>query len=420
MINRGTPEAYRGFLGLYPDGRYHQEAKAFLAKVAEERAWQAALATNQVQALLDFEAQFPQSAHVASNEVDDRINALEEDQLWREATRSNTVSGYREYLRRTRLGKYGMEARDAMAGFRQIDEEGQRWEQEKQVAEAREAGLRQEAEEARQKEAEEKVREEAERLKKKQESIPQKKKPSGVVPSARTAPLFWNRHKRLIYIGLAIVPGIIFVLLLVKIIPSKQSDSLFSPQMVLVEGGTFTMGCTDEQVGDCNDDEKPAHQVTVSNFQIGKYEVTQAEWKAVMGNNPSEFKNCDHCPVHLVSWNDVQEFIKKLNQKTGKNYRLPTEAEWEYAARGGQKSNKTEFAGSQNLDAVGWYDHNSDSKPHPVGGKAPNELGIYDMSGNVWEWCADWYGAVFFGIADESERTWFRKFPCVAGRFLEQ
>ncbi|MBK8491686.1 MAG: formylglycine-generating enzyme family protein [Saprospirales bacterium] len=175
--------------------------------------------------------------------------------------------------------------------------------------------------------------------------------------------------------------------------------------MVSVPGGTFTMGCTSEQGSDCDGDEEPAHQVTLSSFKIGKYEVTQAEWKAVMGENPSRFSGCDQCPVEQVSWDDVQEFLKKLNQLTGGNYRLPTEAEWEYAARGGQKSQQNKFAGSQNLDGVGWYDTNSDSKTHPVGGKTPNELGIYDMSGNVREWCADHWHENYKGAPTDG-RAW--------------
>jgi formylglycine-generating enzyme required for sulfatase activity len=172
-------------------------------------------------------------------------------------------------------------------------------------------------------------------------------------------------------------------------------------EMVFVKGGTFTMGCTAEQGSDCYSDENPAHQVTVSDFYMGKYEVTQKQWRAVMGSDPPElrFKGCDDCPVERVSWNDIQEFIKKLNQKTGKKYRLPTEAEWEYAARGGVETHgraSEKYAGSNNIDDVAWYSENSNSKTHAVGQKQPNELGLYDMSGNVWEWCADWYDEGYY------------------------
>lgn len=162
--------------------------------------------------------------------------------------------------------------------------------------------------------------------------------------------------------------------------------------MVYVEGGTFTMGATPEQGSDASYGEKPTHQVTLSSFSIGKYEVTQEEWQAVMGSNPSQFKGAKR-PVEIVSWNDCQEFIRKLNQMTGKHFRLPTEAEWEYAARGGKRSNGYKYAGSNSLGNVAWYRDNSGSKTHPVGQKSPNELGLYDMSGNVWEWCQDWYGS---------------------------
>lgn len=161
--------------------------------------------------------------------------------------------------------------------------------------------------------------------------------------------------------------------------------------MIAVEGGTFTMGVTTEQDRYAGDDEYPVHQVMLSDYYIGEVEVTQALWKAVMGKNPSEFKG-NHLPVESVSWIDCQEFIKKLNDLTGKNFRLPTEAEWEFAARGGKKSRGYKYSGSNIIDDVAWYDRNSGYKTHTVKTKQPNELGIYDMSGNVEEWCKDSYG----------------------------
>lgn len=161
-------------------------------------------------------------------------------------------------------------------------------------------------------------------------------------------------------------------------------------EMVRVEGGTFRMGATYEQKGDAESDEMPVHSVTLSSYYIGKTEVTQALWQAVMGSNPSYFKGAD-LPVENVSWDDCQEFIQKLNRLTGRNFRLPTEAEWEFACRGGNNSRGYKYSGSNKLDSVGWYEGNSGNQTHPVGTKAPNELGIYDMSGNVWEWCSDWY-----------------------------
>lgn len=161
--------------------------------------------------------------------------------------------------------------------------------------------------------------------------------------------------------------------------------------MVPVEGGTFTMGATSEQVGDAEVDENPAHQVTLSDYYIGQTEVTQALWEAVMGSNPSDSKG-DNLPVERVSWNDCQVFIQKLNQLTGKQFRLPTEAEWEYAARGGRKSRGCKYAGGNDIGLVAWYDdNNSGNRAHTVATKQANELGIYDMNGNVWEWCSDWY-----------------------------
>ena len=161
-------------------------------------------------------------------------------------------------------------------------------------------------------------------------------------------------------------------------------------EMVRVEGGTFRMGATSEQEDDAYSDEKPVHSVTLSSYYIGKTEVTQALWQAVMGSNPSCFEGAD-LPVENVSWNYCQKFIQKLNSLTGRNFRLPTDAEWEFACRGGNNSRGYKYSGSNDIDNVAWYDGNSGEQTHPVGTKAPNELGIYDMSGNVCEWCSDWY-----------------------------
>ena len=172
------------------------------------------------------------------------------------------------------------------------------------------------------------------------------------------------------------------------------------PEMVFVQGGTFLMGCTAEQGGDCL---QGNHSVTLSDFYIGKYEVTQAEWEAVMGTTISQQRDKAggrslygvgaNYPMYYVNWDEVQEFISRLNTLTGKQYRLPTEAEWEYAAQGGNQSRSYKYSGSNFIEQVAWFMNNSVGTNHPVGTKSPNELGIYDMSGNVWEWCYDWYGS---------------------------
>ena len=185
-------------------------------------------------------------------------------------------------------------------------------------------------------------------------------------------------------------------------VPKIQKFSVkgVSFKMVEVQGGTFMMGATSEQGSDAYDNERPTHQVTLSTYYIGQTEVTQALWKAVMGKSFTQAVIESHprgvgpnYPMYSISWYDCQDFIERLNLLTGKTFRLPTEAEWEYAARGGQKSKGYKYAGSNDLENVSWYDDDPPySYTHPVATKYPNELGLYDMSGNVWEWCQDWYG----------------------------
>jgi len=168
------------------------------------------------------------------------------------------------------------------------------------------------------------------------------------------------------------------------------TDVITGLEFVWVEGGCFPMG--DDQG---EERERPAHRVCVSSFWMGRFEVTQGQWQRVMGENPSNFKGLER-PVENVSWGDANDFLAQLGQQAGRNYRLPTEAEWEFAARGGNKSQGFPYAGADSLDEVGWYAENSGGAEIPVGRRAPNELGLFDMSGNVWEWCADWYDQAYY------------------------
>lgn len=193
----------------------------------------------------------------------------------------------------------------------------------------------------------------------------------------------------------------------VKVQTQTVTANGVSFRMIGVEGGTFQMG---NATGEGK--EKPLHKVSVGSFSIGQTEVTQELWEAVMGSNPSSFAG-SKCPVEKVTWKDCQDFIVKLNRLTGKTFRLPTEAEWEYAARGGNKSRNRIFSGSNSADDVAWhmgntYNLGTDSPEygtHEVATKAPNELGIYDMSGNVWEWCQDWYAADYYSSSATDNPT---------------
>ncbi len=223
-----------------------------------------------------------------------------------------------------------------------------------------------------------------------------------------------RRYSRVIAVVLLVLiaAGIVWLIDSSKKGPAEVEPAVDVSELddlVLVEGGTFQMG---SDSGD--EDEKPVHAVTLSSFYMGKYEVTQAQWQAVMGSNPSNFKG-DNLPVEQVSWYDAVEFCNKLSLKEGltpcysgsgtsitcdftaNGYRLPTEAEWEYAARGGNSSRNFTYSGSNDLGAVGWFADNAGSHTHPAGQKLSNELGLYDMSGNVYEWCWDWYDSAYYG-----------------------
>ncbi len=178
--------------------------------------------------------------------------------------------------------------------------------------------------------------------------------------------------------------------------------------MVKVQGGTFVMGSADDDT-DAYNDEKPQHSVTLSDFYICKYEVTQELWEAVMGSTPTanggwtdKYGKGDKYPAYYISWNDCDTFLQKLNTKTGLKFRFPTEAEWEYAARGGNKADTTKYAGSNMIDVVAWHNGNSGNIAHTCGTKRANALGIYDMTGNVWEWCSDWYSSTYYNESANS------------------
>jgi sulfatase modifying factor 1 len=186
-----------------------------------------------------------------------------------------------------------------------------------------------------------------------------------------------------------------------KTAPAEYQDPATGMEFVLVKGGCYPMGDT---FGDGEDGEKPIHNVCVKDFYLGKYEVTQGQWKKVMGKNPSFFNESDENPVENVSWNDTQEFIRRLSQMSANSYRLATEGEWEYAARNGRNGEK--WAGTSNeseLREYAWFSGNSGNKTHPAGQKRPNGLGLYDMSGNVWEWVRDIYDEDYYRTTPKND-----------------
>ena len=194
-----------------------------------------------------------------------------------------------------------------------------------------------------------------------------------------------------------------FVLLLAALLCQSCMKDEYDMDMVFIEGSVFVMGCDDHEA---DADERPMHKVRVADFYMGRYEVTQAQWKAVMRNKNLSWFEGDDLPVECISWYDIELFLKRLNAKTGHAYRLPTEAEWEYAARGGKYGKGCKYSGSDKLESVAWCVITSDSMTHPVGLLLPNELGLYDMTGNVHEWCADRYDSLSY---EHLATPYFRK-----------